>query len=383
MRIVLLNDFLNEKIKMKILYVTTISNTMSFFVEHVKMLYKEGHTVEIACAKGTKPLNPVYGELNCIIHEMPFSRSPFNRDNLKAYKMLKKLVESEHYDIVHTHTPNASMIARLACRRVRKQGTRVFYTAHGFHFFKGAPLKNWLMYYPIERFCARFTDVLITINKEDYALAQKKMPAKKVCYVPGVGIDLSKIQNIECDRNEIRKSMGVPENCILLLSIGELNVNKNHQVVVRALAKLNNKNVHYAIAGIGDQKDDLLSLAETLGLKEQFHLLGYRTDALKLYRAADVFVFPSFREGLSVSMMEAMASECPIVCSKIRGNVDLVQRLDAHFIPSDVDELQHKLQTFIENPSLREQICQENRDDVKMFSLECVLNKMKEIYNYK
>ena len=355
--------------------------TMGFFPEHIKMLLREGHTIEIA-TNCEQPVPEIYNIFGCKIHDIPFSRSPFNKSNLKAYKILKHLVESEHYDIVHTHTPNASMIARLACRKVRKHGTRVFYTAHGFHFFKGAPLKNWLMYYPIEKICAHFTDVLITINKEDYALAQKKMHAKKVCYVPGVGIDLSKIQNIECDRNEVRKSMGVPEDCVLLLSIGELNTNKNHQVVVKALAKLKNKNVHYAIAGIGDQKDNLLALAENLGVKEQFHLLGYRTDALNLYKAADVFVFPSFREGLSVSLMEAMASGLPIVCSKIRGNVDLVEqdRGGYHFSPTDDLTLMKKLDVLISIPKLRSEKSLVNLDAIKIFSLEHVLNNMKEIY---
>lgn len=367
---------------MKILYVTTVSGTMDFFPEHIKMLLKQGHSVELACSCSLKPINPVFLELGCKVHDIPFSRSPFSKDNVKAYKMLKQLVEKEHYDIVHTHTPNASMIARLACRKVRRQGTRVFYTAHGFHFFKGAPLKNWLIYYPIEKFCACFTDVLITINKEDYALAQKKMSAKKVCYVPGVGIDLSKIQNIECDRNEIRKSMGVPGDCILLFSIGELNVNKNHQVVVKALAKLNNKNVHYAIAGQGDQKENLLNQAEELGVERQFHLLGFRTDALKLYKAADIFVFPSFREGLSVSMMEAMASGCPIVCSKIRGNVDLVEEENGgfHFNPVDDAALRNKIEFLINNPEIRAEKALFNLTAIKKFSLECILNTMMEIY---
>ena len=366
---------------MKILYVTTVSMTMGFFPEHIKMLLNDGHSVEIA-TNCEQPIPEIYNALGCKVHDIPFSRSPFSKNNLKAYKMLKQLVETEHYDIVHTHTPNASMIARLACRKVRKQGTRVFYTAHGFHFFKGAPLKNWLMYYPIERFCARLTDVLITINKEDYALAQKKMPAKKVCYVPGVGIDLSKIQNIECDRNEVRKSMGVPEDCVLLLSIGELNVNKNHQVVVKALAKLNNKNVHYAVAGLGDQKENLLCLAKELGVENQFHLLGYRTDALKLYRAADIFVFPSFREGLSVSMMEAMASGCPIVCSKIRGNVDLVEDEKGGYLfkPSDGNLLSCHIQSLIDNPLRMVDMGDANIQEVKNFGLESVLNKMKDVY---
>lgn len=368
---------------MKILYVTTISNTMGFFVEHVKMLYDMGHTVEIACAEGTKPLNSVYKELNCKVHDIPFSRSPFSKDNLKAYKMLKQLVETEHYDIVHTHTPNASMITRLACRKVRKQGTRVFYTAHGFHFFKGAPLKNWLMYYPVEKFCARYTDVLITINKEDYELAQKKIHAKKVCYVPGVGIDLERIKSVQADRNEVRKSMGVPEDCVLLLSIGELNVNKNHQVVVKALAKLDNKNVHYAIAGVGDQKENLLNLAKELGIENQFHLLGYRTDALKLYHGADIFVFPSFREGLSVSMMEAMASGLPIVCSKIRGNVDLVEDDKGGFLfsPSNEVALTDGLRKMIDDEILRENAGHNNTVAIEKFGLEKVLKDMREVYS--
>ena len=366
---------------MKILYVTTISGTMNFFPEHIKMLLSEGHSVEIACSCAAKHVNSIYLELGCKIHDIPFSRSPFCKDNVKAYKMLKQLVETEHYDIVHTHTPNASMIARLACCKVRKQGTRLFYTAHGFHFFKGAPLKNWLMYYPVEKICARYTDVLITINKEDYELAQKKIHAKKVCYVPGVGIDLERIKSVQADRNEMRKSMGVPEDCILLLSIGELNVNKNHQVVLKALAKIDNKRVHYAIAGVGDQKDHLLNLAKELSVENQFHLLGFRTDALKLYRSADVFVFPSFREGLSVSMMEAMASGLPIVCSRIRGNVDLIQNAKVHFASNDVDELQLRLQNIIDNKPMLEQLGAENEEKIRMFSLGNVLNEMKNIYD--
>lgn len=368
---------------MKILYVTTVSGTMDFFPEHVKMLLQEGHSVEIATSCSLKPINPMYNELGCKVYDIPFSRSPFSRDNLKAYKMLKRLVETEHYDIVHTHTPNASMIARIACRSVRKKGTKVIYTAHGFHFFKGAPLKNWLMYYPVEKFCARYTDVLITINTEDFELAQKKIRAKKVCYVPGVGVDLEMIRSVRADRNEVRKSMGVPEDCVLLLSIGELNVNKNHQVVLKALAKLHNKNVHYAIAGIGDQKENLLNLAKELGVEDRFHLLGYRTDALKLYRGAEVFVFPSFREGLSVSMMEAMASTLPIVCSRIRGNVDLIEDGKGGFLfnPSNDDEVCSMLKRVVDDGNLRMIFANHNNIAVEKFGLKDVLNGMQSIYS--
>lgn len=367
---------------MNILYVTTISNTMDFFPEHVKMLLKQGHSVELACSCSLKPVNSIFLELGCRVHDIPFSRSPFSKNNLKAYKMLKQLVESEHYDIVHTHTPNASLIVRLACRKVRKQGTRVFYTAHGFHFFKGAPLKNWLMYYPVEKLCARFTDVLITINKEDYALALKKLPAKKVCYVPGVGIDISKIQDVQCDRNEVRKSMSVPENCILLLSVGELNANKNHQVVVKALARLNNKNVHYAIAGLGNQKEKLLNLARILGVEKQLHLLGYRTDVPAIAKSSDIFCFPSHREGLGLSALEAMSCGLPLITSNVHGINDYSQDDVTGYksSPNDVFSWAEKIKILIDDPSKREQFGKNNVEIVEKYSMQNILQRMKEIY---
>lgn len=366
---------------MKILYVTTVSMTMCFFPEHIKMLIAQGHSVHFA-TNCDDPVPDIYKTIDCKIHHIPFSRSPFDKTNLDAYRDLKKLVEMEHYDIVHTHTPNASMIVRLACRNARKQGTKVVYTAHGFHFYKGAPLKNWLMYYPVEKFCAKYTDVLITINTEDFDLAKKKFHVRDTFYVPGVGIDLSKIDKVNPDHIAIRKAMNVPEKCVLLLSVGELNVNKNHEVVVRALAKLNNPNVHYAIAGLGDKKEYLEQLATKLGIKNQFHLLGYRTDAFSLYKTADVFVFPSFREGLSVSLMEAMASGMPIVCTKIRGNVDLVEEGKGGqlFMPRDVDTLCSHLKVLVDDEKVRQKYGAYNRVAVEKFGIKNVLEKMKEIY---
>ena len=314
------------------------------------------------------------------IHQVDFIRSPYDPRNLKAYKQIVSIIKKEKFDIIHCNTPIGGLIGRIAGKRCSVK--RIIYQAHGFHFFKGAPLKNWLIYYPIEKILAHFTDLLITINKEDYELAKRKIHAKKVCYVPGVGIDLEKIQNVQCDRNEVRKSMGVPEDCLLLLSIGELNVNKNHQVVVKALAKLNNKNVHYAVAGIGYQKKKLLSLAKDLGVENQFHLLGFRTDALKLYKVADIFVFPSYREGLSISVMEAMASSLPIICSNIRGNVDLIEHEKGgfQFIPKDELTLATQLTSLINSETKRKEMGQTNVHAIKAFSIENVLKKMEVIY---
>lgn len=367
---------------MRILYVTTISLTMnSFFKPHIDMLVKEGHQVDIACNDKDLPLDSLYEELGCQFYTIDFSRSPLSFDNIKAYGQLKKVVENGNYDVVHCHTPNASVITRLVCRQFRKKiGLKVFYTAHGFHFYKGAPALNWLIFYPIEKFCSRFTDKLITINKEDYELAKNKFKAKEVHYVPGVGIDLSRFENVEVDRKAKRKEIGVPEDAFLLLSVGELNENKNHQVIIRALAKLENPSIHYAIAGVGDKKEYLLELADELEVFEQVHLLGYREDVLELYRIADVYVLPSIREGLNVSLMEAMASELPCVVSKIRGNVDLIDD-NTRCVFDSQDEI--LLIEYLEELFLSDivKLGEENKRKIEEFSLISVLLELKNIYD--
>ncbi|MBQ2727166.1 MAG: glycosyltransferase family 4 protein [Clostridia bacterium] len=311
---------------MRILYVTTISLTMnSFFKPHIEMLVREGNQVDLACNDRDLPLDGLYSELGCGVHRIDFSRSPLNPDNFRAYGQLSRVIEKGGYDIVHCHTPNAAVITRLVCRKFRKKtGLKVFYTAHGFHFYKGAPMLNWMVYYPVEKFCSRYTDKLITINTEDYELAKKKFKAGEVHYVPGVGIDLSRFENVQVDREAKRHEIGVPEDAFLLFSVGELNENKNHQVILRAVAALKNPKIHYAVAGVGDKKEALLTLAEELGVAGQLHLLGYRKDIPELNHSADVFCFPSYREGLSVSLMEAMACRLPCIVSRIRGNIDLI-----------------------------------------------------------
>ena len=312
---------------MKVLYVTTISSTMNFFPEHIKMLKECGATVELASnfSVSNKKMGDAMLKLECVQHDSPFSRSPLSKDNIRAYRELKQLLKDNHYDIVHTHTPNASAIVRLACRKLRKQGTRVYYTAHGFHFYKGAPLKNWLVYFPVEWLLSHVTDVLITINKEDYARAQK-FGAKKVCYIPGVGLDFSKFdfELSEAERKAKRAELGVPEQAKLLVSVGELNRNKNHEVIIRALAKIGDPNIHYCIAGTGGLHDYLTALADELGIGTQVHLLGYRNDVAQIYKSADVCCFPSYREGLGMAALEGIACGIPVVAADNRGTRDII-----------------------------------------------------------
>ncbi len=310
---------------MKILYVTTIGGTMDFFYSLVPELIKAGHTVDIACNTSLRAVNEHFTNLGCKVYQISCTRSPISKKTFTAIKELKKIVSEGKYDLVHCHTPVASLCARLACRKLRKKnGVKVVYTAHGFHFYKGAPKKNWLIYYTMEKLCSKYTDAIVTINKEDYDLAQKKFKKSKIYYVPGVGINVDKFKNAIVDKKSKRDELGIPESAILFLSVGELNENKNHSTVIKAIASIENPNIYYAIAGRGDKEQELINLAREVGVASRVKVLGYRRDVIELFKTADVFIHPSFREGLPVSIMEAMASGLPIVASKIRGNVDLV-----------------------------------------------------------
>lgn len=315
-------------------------------------------------------------------YKVPFERFPLKINNLKAYGKLKNIFKKEKFNLIHCHTPVASMLTRLAARKIRKNGTKVIYTAHGFHFFEGAPLPNWMIYYPIEWVCSFFTDVLITINKEDYNFAKKHMKAKKVCYVPGVGIDLEKYGSIEIEKNKKREELGIDKEAVMLLSVGELNSNKNHQIIIKAISMLKNKNIHYFIAGKGSKQTELESLVRENGLQDNVHFLGYRNDIAELCVCADIFCFPSFREGLPVSVMEAMATGLPCVVSDIRGNEDLIYDGKGGFLcnPNDSDAFARNIKILFDNSELRKNMGEYNKEKIKEFSLENVGEIMEKLY---
>ena len=355
----------------------------AFFKSHIEMLVKNGHTVDLACNDTDWPIDDFYNILGCRYHHICFSRTPLSVDNIKAYGQLKRVIKNGDYDIVHCHTPNASVITRIVCRRFRnKSGLRVFYTAHGFHFYKGAPKLNWMVYYPIEKLCSRFTDKLITINREDYELAKNKFKSKEVHYVPGVGVDLSRFEDVRVDRAAKRKEIGVPVDAFLLISVGELNNNKNHQIIIRALANLNDLNVHYVIAGVGEKKEYLSALAEELGVAERVHLIGFRNDIAELNHVSDVFCFPSLREGLGVAAIEAMACGLPLVSSNVHGINDYSSdNITGHKCdPMDITGFVSVLKRLCNEPLIRHKMGQKNMELVKRYSIVEINALMKEIY---
>ena len=259
----------------------------------------------------------------------------------------------------------------------------VIYQAHGFHFYRGASPLSWLLYYPAEKIMARLCDVLITITTEDEALAKAKMHPRgggPVLMVPGVGVRTAVYQGTAADRAVKRAALRIPERAVLLLSVGELNRNKNQSVILQAMKDL--PQVHFAMAGIGPQEQSLRDLALSLGIAERVHFLGYRQDVREIFRIADVFCHPSWREGISVAILEAMASGLPVVASDIRGNRDLIVAGKGGFLaaPGDAAGFAQALSALIGDKALREHMGDHNRAYVRQFDQAIIIGRMKDIY---
>ncbi len=338
-----------------------------FNMRNIELLQKMGYCVEIACnfIKGNPSSKEVMDEfiqqlksMDVVCHQIPVLKSPIKIvENCKAFKILLKLMREKKYAFVHCQTPVGGVLARLAAHRTK---TLSVYMVHGFHFYNGASLFTWLLYYPIEKFMSYMTDALIVINQEDYQLAKKRMKAKRLFYVPGVGIDVDSLQ-IQGENTLItRGDIGVPEDTVVILSVGELNKNKNHEIVIKALAQL--PDVHYVIVGEGILKEHLLRMAQMYGVIERVHLLGFRKDAQEIYYLADIYCHPSFREGLSVAVMEAMAAGLPIVCSDIRGNRDLITDGQSGLLLADssVNSYAESINRLLVNPDLRREMGDKN-----------------------
>ena len=366
----------------RVLFVATVVKThiMQFHIPYLKMFKEMGYATAVAARNDYE--NPDDCRIPYCDHffDIPFQREPFRYGNIQCYKKLKSINDEGDFSIIHCHTPVGGVLGRLAARKARKNGARIMYTAHGFHFYKGAPIKYWLLFYPIEKLCSHLTDVLITINKEDYALAQKKMKAKCVKYVPGVGVDLKKFGKSTIDKATKRRELGIQEDSIILLSVGELIVRKNHETSIQAIADMD---AYYLIAGEGDLRQHLQSSIDRLASSDKIKLLGYRDDVADLYKVADIFVFSSYQEGLPVAVMEAMASGLPCVVSKIRGNTDLIEDTKGGFLcnPQDVSEFSDKLNVLVSDAELREKMGRNNFAAVQKFGIETVINEMRKIYD--
>ena len=372
--------------KKKALIVASVASMIQQFnMNNIDLLLKNGFTVDVACnckdgnTISNEKVQEMIDELEnkgVKVYHIPIPRKVKDIKGIKnSIHLIKIMCRKNNYDLMHCHSPIGSVVARIAAKG---KVNRVIYTAHGFHFYKGAPIINWLVYFPVEYMMSFITDVLITINKEDYVFAQRYMHAKKVEYVPGIGIDTKKFALNNIDKIKKRKELGLNEDDIMILSVGELNDNKNHKIVIEALSKIDDDNLYYCIAGKGDKGRELKLLAEKLDVN--LELLGYRTDISELLYVTDIFAFPSIREGLSVALMEAMACGNAIVCSNIRGNVDLISNGVNGICFKNQRELERALKMLVSDERLRNNYSKKAIDTIKGFSSELVNNLMQSIY---
>ncbi len=366
--------------KMKILFVATVDlHIQTFHLRTIHELSERGDIVDVV-TNGTYTNDDIHHK-----YTFPFSRNPLSLDNVKAKNELRKILIKEKYDIMSCHTPLAAYYARMAAKGL---DIKVIYTAHGFHFYKGAPLFNTLVYKTMEKQAAKYTDVLVTINPEDYASA-KEFSYKSnggPIYIPGVGIDVHKIQSLKCSKEELRKELGIPSDALVLYSIGELNENKNHQFVIDTVKeKLRSFNTYYVIAGDGKLRDYYKAYLEKEQLTDKVLFLGFRKDARRLLYVGDIFVFPSKREGLPVSVIEAMSAGLPIVATDIRGNHDLIQDgKNGYLYPVDNQKVfKEKINLLANDSKLRETLGLQAQKDAEVYSIENVDPMIMKLYSLK
>ena len=318
-----------------------------------------------------------------ILHQIDFVRSPYRiADNIKAYRQLVSLMEKEKFAGVHCHTPMAGALARLAANKTKTKP--VLYTAHGFHFYKGCPIQNRLIYETAERFLARYTDAQITINDEDYQAAKTFKLRGRAYKIPGVGVDVKSIRELKVDRAAKRKELGIPEDTFVMISVGELNENKNHETAIKALAQAHIQDCYYVICGEGEKHQELVELSEKFKLSGSVVFTGFQKDVASLLKSADLFVFPSIREGLGLAAIEALAAGLPVIAARNRGSVEYYAKGAVELFPAqDVEKLCSQIiawKSVLNNKSKKEGIFQTASKQANKFDCRIVTAKMKQIY---
>ena len=376
--------------KRALMYASVASMIQQFNMENIRLLLEQGYEVDVACnlefgsTITPEKIAAMKAELESlgvrVIH-VPIPRKITAIGGIiTSFRMSRQLMAQGEYSLIHCHSPIGGVLCRLANRFSGRYGkAKMIYTAHGFHFFKGAPLANWLIFYPLEWFCSRYTDTLITINHEDHDLAARQFRAGQVAYVPGIGVDLEKYRPDSAGRAEKLAELGLNGADTILVSVGELSVRKNHEVVLRALAREQDPHYRYLICGLGPLKEQLDRLVEELGISDRVHFLGYRNDIAQILNIADIYVFPSLQEGLPVALMESMAAGKAAACSRIRGNTDLIEAEGGVlFDPRSVDDCADAIHRVLASDYTR--MGRFNLEKIRGFSRETVEKQMADLY---
>ncbi len=372
---------------MKVLITASVlSHVAQFHKPLINALKEHGHIVHVAASDNLAEKNGLKLEQVDRLFNIAFHRSPFSPANIPAYRQLRRIIDEGAYDIIHCNTPAVGVLTRLAARNTRKQNnTKVFYTAHGFHFYKGAPLKNWALYYPVEKVMCRYTDTLVTICQEDFVLAQKRFDVN-IFHMHGVGASSARFFPVSDDeKKKLRKKLGMEASHQIVLCTGELLPNKNQATLVKAVALLKQKHsaLRVLLAGNGPEEQNIRALIAELHLEDMVRLLGYRPNIEEYAKAADVIVSCSFREGLALNIVEGMMVGNPIVASINRGHRELIQDGNNGFLvpPREVKTYAERISSLLSDADLYNRMAESALRLAETYSDKRVIDELKELYN--
>lgn len=370
---------------MKVLFVATVrSHIGQFHIPTIKSLKERG--VEVHAAFKNNSAQKPGLDLSCIdkVFEIPFDRSPFSLKNAEAYRQLKKVIEENNYDAIHCNTPVGSVLSRLIARNT---DVKVIYTAHGFHFYKGCPVINRIVFYPIEKYLSKYTDALITINEEDFSLAKSKFKMKKAFLVNGVGVDMNKFHKADNEEKKLlRKQYDISKDDFVLIYPANLTKGKNHEMLFQTLKIIlkTDKNVKLLLPGETELLEDFKKRVKELEIEKNVLFMGYRRDIEKLDALSDVSVSSSKREGLPVNIIEAMACANPVVATNVRGNRDLVEN-DVNGCLVSVDDCESMAKCILKiknNTDIYEKYSQNSLKKSEKYSNENVVSQILDVYSY-
>ena len=365
----------------KIMVLATTDNMIwQFLLPHIKYLQEKGNIVECVCAKTGFWFDELQNKYELKVHEIDFGRNPLKFKNFSAYKKLKLLQKENKFDLIYCQQPVGGMMGRLLGKKFKLP---VIYTAHGFHFFKGAPLVNRLVYKPVEKWLSKYTDILITINEEDYQNALK-MKAKNVFKINGIGMEFKKYDAIEETKQEIRQSLGINDDEFVIVTVAEFIKRKNYGTMLNVIKGLKDKGVKvkFLICGRGQEEENIKQQIIDLDIESQVNILGYRKDINRILTGSDMFMLASFQEGLTLSVIEAMSYGLPCAVSAVRGNKDLIVNGKGGIVvgPTNVEEFVDRIKELSNNLEQRLQMGEFNKEESKKYTIETVLNQLAEIY---
>lgn len=367
--------FTNKKV---LVLATTDNMIWQFLIPHIQEMQKAGNVVECACNKSGFWFDELKEKYGFTMHEIHSARNPVSPKNIKAYKELKKLVKQNGYNLIYCQQPVGGLFGRLLAKKFK---IPCIYTAHGFHFFKGAPLKNNLIFKPVEKYLAKYTDILITINEEDYQAA-KKMKAKKVFKIHGIGFDENKYEPLTQTKEEIKKEFNV-ENKFVVVTVAECIPRKNYDTMLNTIQKFKGENLHWFIVGTGKQKDEIQKRIQDMQMEDQITMLGYRKDINKILTMADCFFLPSLQEGLTLAIIEAMRFGLPVITSNVRGNRDLIEHEKGGFVFTYNDKIhfEQAIRRLMLNEKERVDFGKYNVKQSEKYILKNIMKEFDEIYD--